>query len=167
MTPGKEVRYDPREMKALWTNDIHLEFLDDRQYDDFLRRLAEAECDCLLLGGDIGTAPTILGYLNDIQRTVRKPVYFVLGNHDFYRGSISVVRTAMQELPAPRWLGGMGFVPLTQKTCLVGHDGWGDGRYGVNVRPFLSRNSASTKPSRRSSITTLAANSWGSENRAC
>ena len=138
MTPGKEVRYDPREMKALWTNDIHLEFLDDRQYDDFLRRLAEAECDCLLLGGDIGTAPTILGYLNDIQRTVRKPVYFVLGNHDFYRGSISVVRTAMQELPAPRWLGGMGFVPLTQKTCLVGHDGWGDGRYGVNVRPTAS-----------------------------
>ena len=95
----------PDAMKALWTNDIHLEFLNDRQHDEFLRRLAEAECDCLLLGGDIGTAPTILGYLNDIRQTVRKPAYFVLGNHDFYHGSISAVRTAIRELcDSPRWL---------------------------------------------------------------
>ena len=104
----------PAAMRALWTNDIHLEFLDDRERAEFLRRLAEIECDCLLLGGDIGIAPTILGCLNDIQRTVRKPVYFVLGNHDFYHGSISAVRMAIRELrDSPRWLGRMEFVPLT------------------------------------------------------
>ena len=141
VTTGREVRYDPDAMKALWANDIHLEFLAPRQYDEFLQRLAEAECDCLLLGGDIGTAPNILGYLSDIQRTVRKPVYFVLGNHDYYRGSIFVIRASMQELHAsPRWLGGMEFVPLTHKTCLVGHDGWGDGRYGNYAQSGVTLN---------------------------
>lgn len=28
------------------------------------------------------------------------------------------------------WLGGMGVVPLTEETALIGHDGWADGRLG-------------------------------------
>jgi Icc protein len=72
---------------------------------------------------------------------VRKPVYFVLGNHDFYHGSISVVRMAIQELgDSPRWLGGMECVPLTDTTCLVGHDGWGDGRYGNYAQSDVALN---------------------------
>jgi hypothetical protein len=61
-------------------------------------------------------------------------LYFVLGNHDFYRGSISGVREKMQALcaacPNLHWLPDAGVVPLTETTCLVGHDGWGDGRLG-------------------------------------
>ncbi len=64
----------------------------------------------------------------------RGPVAFVLGNHDFYRGSIAGVRAAVRELcrdvPNLRWMPDAGVVPLTDTTCLVGHDGWGDGRLG-------------------------------------
>lgn len=128
-------------MRVLWTNDIHLEFLDDRGRDDFLRRLADAGCDCLLLGGDIGTAPTVLGFLDEIRRAVLKPVYFVLGNHDFYHGAISAVRQAAQELhDAMRWLSGIEPVRLTPATCLVGHDGWGDGRYGNYAQSRVALN---------------------------
>src|SRR5205814_6880233 len=65
------------------------------------------------------------------------PVYFVLGNHDFYRGSIGQVRARVAELarasPWLRWLPEAGVVPLTERACLVGHDGWGDGRLGNPV----------------------------------
>ncbi len=32
--------------------------------------------------------------------------------------------------PNPYWLPDAGIVPLTDETCPVGHDGWGDGRLG-------------------------------------
>src|SRR5438552_1803306 len=62
------------------------------------------------------------------------PVYFVLGNHDFYLGSIAGVWTHMEALcsdrPNLRWLPRAGVVPLTEHTGLVGADGWGDGQLG-------------------------------------
>src|SRR5437764_11589677 len=62
------------------------------------------------------------------------PIYFVLGNHDFYRGSIAGVRAGVEALDArsPRlhWLPRTGVVGLTPETALVGHDGWADGRFG-------------------------------------
>jgi hypothetical protein len=72
---------------------------------------------------------------------VHRPVYFVLGNHDFYRGSIAGVRRHMRELAVPNlhWMPDAGVAPLTGETCLVGHDGWGNGRlgdyHGSHVRP--------------------------------
>jgi hypothetical protein len=56
----------------------------------------------------------------------------VLGNHDFYRGSIAEVRALAgrltQETQHLRWLPVCGVLPLTQHVGLVGHDGWADGR---------------------------------------
>ena len=34
----------------------------------------------------------------------------------------------------------MEFVPLTHRTCLVGHDGWGDGRYGNYAQSDVALN---------------------------
>ena len=49
-------------------------------------------------------------------------------------GSIAGVRAKVRELcrdvPNLHWLPDAGVVPLTETTCLVGHDGWGDGRLG-------------------------------------
>jgi hypothetical protein len=64
----------------------------------------------------------------------RRPIYFVLGNHDFYRGSIGEVREfARKETESSqeiRWLGATGAISLTADVGLVGHDGWGDARNG-------------------------------------
>ena len=51
--------------------------------------------DAVLLGGDIGEAPSLKGYLLGLEDHLERPIYFVLGNHDFYQGSIADVRDEM------------------------------------------------------------------------
>ena len=60
-----------------------------------------------------------------------KPVYFVLGNHDYYGGSIEGTRTVARGLSGNlRWLHSAGIVQLNRETALVGHEGWYDAQYG-------------------------------------
>jgi Icc protein len=121
-------------MKLAWYTDIHVNFLRQPGVEAFFAMLAETECDAFLLSGDIGEAPNVAQLLNALDNVARRPVYFVLGNHDFYRGSIAGVRKTVQQLcavcPDLHWLPDAGVVPLTADACLVGHDGWGDGRLG-------------------------------------
>jgi predicted MPP superfamily phosphohydrolase len=62
------------------------------------------------------------------------PVYFVLGNHDFYRGSVAATRRivgyVVNDTPGLVYLSQAGVVELKPSTALVGHDGWADGRLG-------------------------------------
>lgn len=121
-------------MKLAWLTDVHLNFLRPAGLDAFLGSLADTEADAFLIGGDVGEAPDVGRHLNAIDNALRRPVYFVLGNHDFYRGSITRVRKTVRQLcaacPDLHWLPDAGVVRLTADTCLVGHDGWGDGRLG-------------------------------------
>jgi hypothetical protein len=120
--------------RLAWLTDVHLNFLDPPEREAFYRTLAQTDADAFLVGGDVGEAPDVALHLSAIDRAVRRPVYFVLGNHDFYRGSIAGVRAQAEALavasPNLHWLPRAGVVPLTAATCLVGHDGWGDGRLG-------------------------------------
>jgi len=121
-------------MRAIWLTDIHLEFLADGEVSAFLRSLGEQNADAVLISGDIAQAPTVAVYLSRIVRFLEIPIYFVLGNHDYYGGSIPTVRSAVRESvedsPLQRWLSDCGPVCLSPTTCLVGHDGWGDARLG-------------------------------------
>ena len=96
--------------------------------------LVSTEADAFVISGDIAEANDVAVHLRSIADRVERPVYFVLGNHDFYRGSIAGVREKVRALcsvtPNLHWMPEMGVVPLTDETCLVGHDGWGDGRLG-------------------------------------
>jgi hypothetical protein len=73
-----------------------------------------------------------------IEQRLRRPIYFVLGNHDFYGGSISGVRQNVADLCRRsewlHWLPDAGVVELDDDTCLVGHDSWADGRLGHGSR---------------------------------
>jgi 3',5'-cyclic-AMP phosphodiesterase len=130
-------------MKALWINDIHLEFLDDRRRKLFLSKLNRSDADGILIAGDIGQAPSVIPYLEEIEAVVQRPIYFALGNHDYYYGSISSTRTSIGNLAKRsshlRWVNESGVT----KTVLIGHDGWGDGRLGdfrlsrVELNDFL------------------------------
>jgi Calcineurin-like phosphoesterase len=122
-------------MKRLaWITDVHLNFLTAEGVEDFFRTLAETDVDAMLLSGDLGEAPDVALHLNALDTWLGRPIYFVLGNHDFYRGSITGVRAKIEALcaayPDLHWLPRTGLGQLTEKTGLVGHDGWGDGRLG-------------------------------------
>lgn len=122
-------------MKLSWATDIHLNFVSDDEVRGFRREIARQSPQALLLGGDLAEAASLEKYLLLLGGTLGVPVYFVLGNHDFYGGRISNVRDQMRQLtrkdPARfGWLPASGVVPLDDKCALVGVDGWGDGRLG-------------------------------------
>lgn len=121
-------------MRIAWATDIHLNFVSPAQVDAFCDRLLDGHPDVVLLAGDIAEGHNLEALLGRVASRLRRPIYFVLGNHDFYRSDIAFVRERMRALTAEsahlRWLPAVGVVPLTDTCALVGHDGWGDGRLG-------------------------------------
>jgi predicted MPP superfamily phosphohydrolase len=121
-------------MRAVWATDIHLNFLTSRERETFFSSILEQNPDALFITGDIAEAPTLEPLLMEMSQSIQRPLYFVLGNHDFYYSSIPQVRTSLQKFCDAHqhltYLSGNGIVQLTKTTALIGHDGWGDGRLG-------------------------------------
>lgn len=120
--------------RIAWLTDIHLNFLSPKRVKAFCRGIVEHNPEAVLIGGDIADARTIKLYLGILEDELSRPIYFVLGNHDYYHGSIAGVRTAIKELCDRsdwlHWLPAAGVVELTEETGLVGIDSWADGRMG-------------------------------------
>jgi hypothetical protein len=115
-------------------SDLHLNFLDAPGRRRFIQDLAERPVDAWLLSGDIGEAPTVGPYLQELATLVPVPLYFVLGNHDFYGGSMAGVTEALESLSRAQeglvWLTLAEPQRLTPDLAVVGDDGWGDARLG-------------------------------------
>lgn len=120
--------------RIAWITDIHLDFVSGQGLSAFCGQIKSALPDLVLLGGDISIAPTLREDFRRLEVELSLPIYFVLGNHDFYQGSITSVRSLVASLSDQskwlRWLTRCGVVPLTETACLIGHDGWADGRMG-------------------------------------
>jgi predicted phosphodiesterase len=131
-------------MRLGWLTDLHLNFVRPHERSAFYARLREQELDGLLIGGDIGEADSVAFFLSELEDEMKIPIYFVLGNHDFYRGSIRAVRAAVASQAAAsrrlRWLPSSGVIPLTGDTALIGHDSWADGRVGDFFRSEVMLN---------------------------
>lgn len=132
--------------RIAWLTDIHLDFLESHTENiDFLLRVAEQQPDAVLIGGDIASATSIVGYLEQMADVLARPIYFVLGNHDYYYSSIGDVRVAVGRLCERRpgvlhYLSTSGPVELSPTLGLVGHDGWADGRTGDYARSTVMMN---------------------------
>ena len=125
---------EKRGKRLCWATDIHLDFLAPEQVEAFYDSLIEAQPDAVLLGGDIARADNLEAYLRHLDKRISFPVYFVLGNHDYYCSSIAETRNKLRHLVQTSqhlvWLPHAGVVSLTEKTGLIGMGGWGDGRLG-------------------------------------
>jgi Icc-related predicted phosphoesterase len=121
-------------MKLAWLTDIHLNFLTRDERMIFYQTILDSSCDALLISGDIAEAPSICDLLLEMVHFIKKPIHFVLGNHDYYRGSVVNVRAEliqlMQTTKSLHWLPASGVQLLTSDIVLVGTDGFADGRYG-------------------------------------
>jgi Icc protein len=122
--------------RIAWLTDIHLNFVRPRSgVERFLEAIKAKAPDAVLISGDIGEADSVVRFLERIDSVLGLPVYFVLGNHDFYRGSIAHVRQKVGELclarPNLTYLTlQRDVVELSPRIGLVGHDGWADARAG-------------------------------------
>src|SRR4051812_23762211 len=81
------VRYNGKMMRLAWATDVHLNFVSGPQIAAFAQALVAGEPDAVVLSGDIAEAPTLREHLLAVEAVVQRPLYFVLGNHDYYGGS--------------------------------------------------------------------------------
>jgi 3',5'-cyclic-AMP phosphodiesterase len=130
--------------RIAWLTDIHLNFVTDQPRRQFLEDLGRQRFDALLLSGDIAEAPTVVDYLSELEQACGCPIYFVLGNHDFYFGSIDGVRRQVEQLseskPSLRYLSSTGWYPMSARSAVVGHDGWADAREGDYLGSYVMMN---------------------------
>src|SRR5688572_22159487 len=71
-------------MHLAWLTDIHLNFLEDDARRDFAAAVAATGADGVVVTGDIAEAESLVPMLEELAEVVARPVWFVLGNHDFY-----------------------------------------------------------------------------------
>jgi predicted phosphohydrolase len=118
-------------MRLAWISDPHVNFVSDWTW---FEQILDQKPHAILITGDIAESASILGALHKIADKTTRNVYFVLGNHDFYRSSIASVRTKVIDFCATRpslhYLHDISHVRLTDKTAILGVDGWYDGRAG-------------------------------------
>ena len=117
-------------MRLAWVTDIHLNFVKYEVRQRFYRSIEEVEPGAVLIGGDIGEADNVREYLLEMREALTAPLYFVLGNHDYYHSSIANTRRAIGAVEGPVWLTATGTRLLSETTALIGEDGWADGRLG-------------------------------------
>lgn len=121
-------------MKLAWVTDIHLNFLESADRKRFYQDIVATKSNAVLVSGDIAEAPTVSDILEEMAQHIAKPIYFVLGNHDYYQSSVENVRQKViqlsQDNPSVNWLPETGLVQLNKDTLLLGEDCWADGRYG-------------------------------------
>lgn len=119
-------------MKLCWATDVHFNFMDQPAVERFCETVSGSGAAALLLGGDIAEATDLGRWLGFLDDRLDLPSHFVLGNHDYYKGTIPDVRRLVQssKLKHLRWLPSAGIIDFGAGTGLIGHGGWGDARYG-------------------------------------
>lgn len=125
-------------MKIAWVTDIHLDRLSEYDYSEYKEYLTELNPTCLIISGDIAEGKKVCQSLKDFDETFNFPIYFVLGNHDFYFDSFANVEEQIRDLITNsrnlKWLTESEVINLNDSTALIGIEGWGDGRNGtVNI----------------------------------
>ncbi|MGH7146100.1 MAG: metallophosphoesterase family protein [Planctomycetota bacterium] len=121
-------------LRAAWLTDIHLNFLAADGLERFAAAVRAEQPDFVWIGGDIAEGPSLAEQLTRFAELLDRPVQFVLGNHDFYFGSFATGEATARALDARvaalTYLPAAGVVALTERTGLIGHDGFADGGCG-------------------------------------
>ncbi len=118
----------------IWLTDIHLEFCSHRRRHDLYRSINQAAGEIVVITGDLSAGTHRSAQYSELAEQVRKPIYFVLGNHDrfgttFANAEAVVKRLATQFSHMVR-LDGSQVMPLNESVALIGVDGWADGLGG-------------------------------------
>mgnify|MGYP002640623583 CR=1 FL=1 len=130
--------------RIAWLTDIHLEFVSIETALAFINQIAALSPDMLLIGGDTGTARNLDFFLRTFDERIQCSTLFVLGNHDFYHGSLERIHGLADEVSASsqwlRWLTAQGIIEITNSTCVLGHESWADGRLGNGMNSQVELN---------------------------
>ncbi len=112
-------------MRLGWSTDLHLDRLSVEARDEYLK--SSLGVDAWIMSGDISGGKRLVPDLESIADTL--PLYFTLGNHEYYQSTFAARRRAVSNLGKDaHYLSTSEPIELTSKTCIVGDDGWYDAR---------------------------------------
>ncbi|MCO8125501.1 metallophosphoesterase [Stieleria sp. TO1_6] len=135
-------------MRLAWTTDIHLNHVQMPAWDQWLAQVAAARPDAVLITGDISESDDVIFQLRRIAESIPTPIYFVLGNHDFYFSSIAATRQRVsalaRDVDSLCYLSDCGPIELSPTHFLVGEDGWGDATEGDYENSMVRLNDFAT-----------------------
>ncbi len=120
--------------RLAWITDPHFNFLTEERFLEFQENLTKQNFNGILITGDIAESHDVTNYLEELAKNLSFPIYFVLGNHDYYGSSFAktaeIIKKICRKHPNLFWLTDIESKELTSQTVLLGHEGWADGQYG-------------------------------------
>lgn len=124
------------ETAFVWVTDPHFNFIKAKRTEELGAVLAkqyfDAHIKACIISGDIAEAKDVVELLKAFMRGWQMPVYFVLGNHDYYGGSISRVERDIDLLCLEdgRFIWLDRYHDYVNGIAVVGAGGWYDGVHG-------------------------------------
>lgn len=124
-----------------WITDPHLDTIKGPRLIDFLLEIQEADTDGVFITGDISTGLWLEKHLLYLNKIIKKPKYFILGNHDFYDSSMdSIDKTVIQlteQYNDLKYLDNEEVLQIADNVGLIGHNGWYGGDSVLTSIVFL------------------------------
>jgi len=128
-------------MKIAWCTDIHLNFVTSPS--DFGRKISGVDPDAVLITGDISECYRLSRDLLSLRDGIgdKIPIWFVLGNHDSYQGSVTQAKNIAGKMSGLAsnliYIGNEEHkcIEIVKDTWLIGVDGWYSATAGI---PFES-----------------------------
>jgi predicted MPP superfamily phosphohydrolase len=117
-----------------WLTDPHLELCSYQTRHQLYDSINQAAGEIVIITGDLSAGSHRLAQYTELAEQIKKPVYFVLGNHDRYGTTFAnterVVERVTGRFSHMVRLNGSQIIPLNNSVALIGVDGWADGLGG-------------------------------------
>lgn len=121
-------------MRLAWITDPHLNHVSGERWQQWIDQIAAHGVDGIVITGDISEGDDVVPQLQRVAQSLSPPIYFVLGNHDFYQSSIAATRqrviAASREHSSLHYLTDAAPIQLAEGAYLIGEDGWCDATEG-------------------------------------
>jgi 3',5'-cyclic-AMP phosphodiesterase len=131
-------------MRLAWITDPHLNHCTLAAWDALVGQVRSSGCDAVVISGDISEGEDVAFQLRRMADAFAVPIYFVLGNHDFYHSSFARTLQAVRAVTAADrrlfYLGDLAPCELAPGVAMIGEDGWGDASEGDYARSKVRLN---------------------------
>jgi len=124
-----------KKLKILHVTDPHFDYAPKFEYESFLSKVMARDFDLMVISGDICDGADADKWINKLVTATKRPVFFVLGNHDYYNTSSDYAQVKAHNIAkGAHFLTKMWPLKLNPSTCIVGDDGFYDGLAGEGAK---------------------------------
>lgn len=116
----------------LWATDLHLNYFDDKYITNFGKFLSSKyQAKGFIISGDISLGNKLERNLKTLSNAIQMPIYYVLGNHDYWYSSFNEIDKLTKSLNDNSLINlNLSHLQINSKTILIGFDGWYDCSFG-------------------------------------